>query len=93
MLLYLSPSNVVPNQKTLSDTSHNTIYTLTTSTLWSPSDTSFSAVPCIKQTEIASSKGEMLARVDYDGPIPVYVDFGEGDERVLGDLVAVKEIG
>jgi hypothetical protein len=88
MLLYLSNSNPSAPGNALCDVSSKPIYEFTTRTLWK-SDSP--AVPHITQTEIVDAQTKVvLAQIDWDGPKPVYIDFGNGDERVMCDMLYPK---
>lgn len=88
MLLYLSNANPSAPENVLYDANSNPVYEFTTRTLWKSESPS---VPHITQTEIVDAQSKsVIAQIDWDGSKPVYIDFGNGDERVMSDMLYPK---
>jgi hypothetical protein len=88
MLLHLSNPNPHAGHNVLCDNTNQPIYTFKTRVLWKSESP---VVPHITQTEIVDAQSNMiLAQIDWDGSKPVYIDFGNGDERVVSDMLYPK---
>lgn len=90
MLLYLATPNPCAPTNFLCDASGNPVYEFVTRTLWKSESP---AVPHITQTDILDAQTKaLIAQIDWDGPKPVYIDFGNGDERVMCDMLYPKSV-
>jgi len=91
MLLYLANANPAAPDNVLYDVSNNPVYEFKTRCIWKSESP---AVPHITQTEIVEAQSkQVIAQIDWDAGKPIYIDFGNGDERVVSDMLYPKSFG
>jgi hypothetical protein len=72
-------------ENVLCDVNGTIVYEFKTEYIWK-ADTS-AAPPITRTTVLDSRRGAAIAKIDWDGQKPVYIDFGGADERLLMDMV------